>query len=213
MVASITCRPEEPVQLAELLSPDLRVNGTTPEQRLVVSDISWNRYRKIDAQFGDDRSAPRLYYLDGKLELMSTSEEHERIKEWIGDLLSDYFFEKQLDVMPRGQATLQLRQFGAEPDKSWCLGRNKKFPDLVLEVALSSGGLDKLEIYRRFRIPEVWIWRAGKLEIFALRRSGGHAPVEKSSLLPKLDISLLESCVQMPSWQQARKKFRASLAG
>ena len=45
------------------------------------------------------------------------------------------------------------------------LGELKKYPDIVLEIALTSCGLAKREIYRRFAIPEVWIWRHGQLEI------------------------------------------------
>ena len=59
---------------------------------------------------------------------------------------------------------LALKQAGAEPDKSWCIGQEKEFPDLVLEIALTSGGINKLEIYRRFKVPEVWFWRRNKLE-------------------------------------------------
>lgn len=125
MAASLTSQSRHSEGLAELLCPDLRVNGAEPEQRIVFSDISWKRYQKIDEEFGPDRSVPRLYYLDGKLELMSTSEEHERIKEWIGDLLSDFFFENGIEITARGQATMRLSNAGAEPDKSWCIGSKK----------------------------------------------------------------------------------------
>jgi len=57
-----------------------------------------------------------------------------------------------------------LKEAGAESDESWCFGQQKQFPDLVLEIALSSGGLDKLEIYCRFAVSEVWLWRKGGLE-------------------------------------------------
>ncbi len=162
-------------------------------------------------KLGDDRPGPRLYYLDGELEIMTTSNEHERIKEWIGDLLADYFFETGVEIMPRGQATMRLalKQAGAEPDKSWCIGEEKEFPDLVLEIALTSGGINRLEISRRFNVPEVWFWRRNKLDIFALGKSGAYEPSPNSRLLPGFDISLLERCVAIRSWQQARQAFRA----
>src|SRR5688572_14685290 len=113
--------------------------------------------------------------------------------------------------MPRGQATMRLalKKEGAEPDESWCIGEEKKFPDLVLEVALSSRGIDKLETYQRFRVPEVWFWRKGKLEIHSLDRSGGYERIQKSRLLPGLEVPVLEKCVAICSWQQARGTFRA----
>jgi Uma2 family endonuclease len=80
----------------------------------------------------------------------------------------------------------------------------------VLEIALTSGGVQKLEIYRRFRVPEVWFWRNAKIEIFALSKSGTYQVASKSPILPRLDITLLERCVGIQSWRQARETFRAA---
>src|SRR5437660_11695845 len=147
-----------------------------------------------DKKLGDDRPGPRLYYLDGELEIMNTSNEHERIKKWIADFFADYFMEAGVEIMPRGQATMRLamKKAGAEPDESWCIGEEKEFPDLVLEIALTSGGVKKLEIYRRFKVAEVWFWRRNKLEIFALGNSGKSALVRASRLLADLEIGLIE---------------------
>src|SRR5262249_9709447 len=150
----------------ELLRPEPLANGSQPEVRVVFSGVSWDRYLGLDKKLGDERPGPRLYYLEGQLEIMTTSNEHERVKTWIGDFLADYFLEIEVEIMPRGQASMRLREAGAEPDESWCIGKDKEFPDLVLEIALSSGGVNKLEIYRRFGISEVWIWKRGKLEIY-----------------------------------------------
>lgn len=202
--------------VAGSLDPDLLADGHEPEARVVYGGLSWERYLALDEVLEQDRSVPRLYYLDGDLEIMSTSDEHERIKKWIADFLSDYLLELDVDVMSRGQATMQLtlKQAAAEPDESWCLGAEGKFPDLVLEIALSSGGVRKLELYQRFGIPEVWIWRKGKLEVHALSADGsGYERVpDGSRALPGLDMRLLERCVNIPGWREARKAFRAGLA-
>ena len=136
--------PAQPRPIAELLRPDLLVDGHEPEQRVVHHDLSWTRYLEIDALRGPDHSGPRFYYLAGDLEMMSVSDEHERIKTCLGDFLADFFVETRMRVVPRGRATMQsaLAQAGAEPDESWCLGGAKEFPDFVLEVALSSGGIE-----------------------------------------------------------------------
>ncbi|MGH7971984.1 MAG: Uma2 family endonuclease, partial [Limisphaerales bacterium] len=125
-----------------------------------------------------------------------------------------YFEEGGIQITPRGQATLRsgLEKAGAEPDESWCLGPEKDSPDLVLEVALTSGGVNKLELYSRFNVPEVWFWRESRLEIFALESSGGYIRSRFSRLFPGLDITLLERCVAIRSWQQARQSFRGGLA-
>ncbi len=81
----------------------------------------------------------------------------------------------------------------------------------MLEIALTSGGVKKLDIYRRFKVPEVWFWRHGKLEIFALSRTEDYEPSRTSRLLPGLDLALLERFMAISSWQQARQTFRSAL--
>jgi Uma2 family endonuclease len=203
--------PDAIANFAGLLRPDMLVDGAEPEQRVVYSGISWERYLAFDKQLGNDRPGPRLYYIDGELEIMTTSNEHERLKELFGDLLVIYFEETGTEVLPRGQATMRqaLKRAGAEPDKSWCIGGEKQFPDLVLEIALSSGGIKKLDIYKHFKVPEVWFWRKKRLEIFTLDKSGEYVKAAKSRLLPNLEIPLLERCMAISSWQEARRTFRA----
>ncbi|MBI4663632.1 MAG: Uma2 family endonuclease [Verrucomicrobia bacterium] len=213
MVASLLTNQDESRAFAHLLRPDPLPDGTEPEERLILCGVSWKRYLALDKAMGDDRPGPRFYYLDGELEIMTTSHEHERIKKWIGDFLADYFLQAGVEIMPRGQATMRqaLKQAGAEPDESWCIGQENEFPDLVLEIALTSGGVSKLEIYRRFNVSEVWFWRGNKLEIFALGNNGRYKQSLRSQLLPDLDVALLERCVAIRSWQEARQMFRAGL--
>src|SRR4051812_47720223 len=180
MVSSLLAHGGNGAGLDDLLKPDATA-GVDPEQRVVYFGISWDRYLAIDKKLGDDRSIPQLYFLDGQLEIMTLSNEHERIKKMIGGFLEDYFLDAGIEIVTRGQATIRLplKEAGAEPDDSWCIGEEKEFPDLVLEIALTSGGIDKLEIYRRFKVPEVWFWRRNHLEIFALNSSGAYSKLQK----------------------------------
>ncbi len=208
------------VQIREPLARAFQRVPTVPgeppgEDRLVLGGVSWEQYVAIDEERGADNSQPRLYYLNEQIEIMTTSRRHERIAECLGDLLGDYFLAADLEVVPCGQATLQrVHTAGAEPDKSWCLGEEKQYPDLVLEVALTSGGLDKLEIYRRFAVLEVWFWRGERLEIWTLRDDGGgyDGPARVSRLLPALDLAAIERCVALPTWREARRAFREIIA-
>lgn len=214
-VASILDNPETTRVYAEFLTPELLADGRAPEVRLVCCGLSWERYLAFDKALGDDRPGPRFYYLDGELEIMTVSDEHERVKKWLAGFMEDYFLEAGLEIMTRGQATMRspLEEAGAEPDESWCIGEEKKFPDLVLEIALTSGGISKLELYRRFQVPEVWFWRKGRLDVFALRQAkDGYDQLQAASrLLPDLDVGLLERCVAIQSWREARRTFRAGL--
>ena len=208
--------PKTELSLSELLKPDLLTeDGHEPEQRVTYFGLSWERYLTLDKAFGDDRSLPRFYYLDGVLEVMTISNEHERIKKWVGNFLAMYLEAVEAQDRPRGEATIReaLKKAGAEPDESWSFGEVKEYPDLVLEIALSSGGIEKLALYQRFPIPEVWFWRKGKLEIHNLRTDGSGYDLApgRSLLLPDLDIALLERCVGILDWPTARKTFRTGL--
>jgi Uma2 family endonuclease len=212
MLSSVLTRPEGVAAFADILRPETLPDGAEPEERMVISGISWSTYLDFDKALGDDRPGPRLYYLDGELEIMTTSNEHERIRKWIAGFLDIYFDGSDKVVMPRGQATMRiLQKAGAEPEESWCVGEEKKFPDIVLEIALTSGGVRKLEIYHRFKVPEVWFWRRNKLEIFLLDPSEAYELARSSRLLPDLDISLIERCVAIRTWHEARQTFRKGL--
>ena len=217
MVSSLLTGPEETHDITELLRPDVLTDGHEPEQRIVHTGLSWERYLALDKLRGDDCPTPRFYYLDGLLEIMTTSSEHERLIFWLNGFVEIYFEEAtDLEITTRGQATMRLafKQSGAEPDISWCIGGEKEFPDLVLEIALTSGGIRKLDLYLRFAVPEVWIWQRGHLEIFVLRGDGSRydQTQAKSRLLPGLDAALLERCVAIRNWREARRTFRAGLA-
>jgi Uma2 family endonuclease len=207
---------ENPVRreaVARLARPALLPGGEAPEARVVIGGIGWEGHLALDEAFGHDRPGPRFYYLDGDLEIMSTSEEHERIKKRIANCMDIFFEEREVRDFARGQATMRLlKDTGAEPDESWCFGQEKKFPDLVLEIALTSGGLPKLEIYRRFAVPEVWIWRRGRLEVHCLRADGsGYKAATASKLLPDVPISALEAAVTELDVVVARRAFRVAL--
>ena len=207
---------ENPVQrelIARYAQPAPLPGGYAPEQRLVFGGVGWAAHMELDAALGDDRSGPRFYYLDGNLEIMSTSEEHERIKKVIGCCVDDYLIHESIPHALRGQATMQLvEETGAEPDDSWCIGEEKPVPDIVLEIALTTGGLPKLEIYGRFPVPEVWIWRRGHLEIHAHREdAAGYERVAASRLLPGLPVTAIEAAVVERDTIKARRAFRAAL--
>lgn len=65
----------------------------------------------------------------------------------------------------------------------------KAIPDLVIEVIFTSGGINKLELYQRIGVPEVWFWEDGLLKLYRWRDR--YEQIERSELLPDLDISLL----------------------
>ena len=77
-------------------------------------------------------------------------------------------------------------------------------------MVVSSGGIDKLEAYKRLQIPEVWFWMNDDLLFYSLGNDGYDA-VSKSQLLPSLDIGLLLRCINIDNHAQALREFRAGI--
>jgi Uma2 family endonuclease len=186
----------------------------TADQRLVTYGVPWDHYEAQLAMRGD-RSVPRMAYLEGALELMSPSKDHERIKSYIGRLIEAYALERGIDLSPYGAWTLKSapEKSGLEPDECYLVGdQDKDTPDLAIEVVWTSGGIDKLEIYRRLGVGEVWIWKDSRIEVHVLRQQR-YQMEGNSALFPDLDVQLLASFLDSPTALQAVKAFREALRG
>jgi Uma2 family endonuclease len=181
------------------------------EQRLLLPRIySWQEFEVLENLL--TTGGFRITYLDGWIELMTVGEPHELIKSLLGMFLEAYFVEMGIEFMPVGSATRRSEEKGTsfEPDESYYLGEKKANPDLAIEVILTSGSLQKLEKYRRFEIPEVWLWENNQLQVYAFISSEYHL-VTRSQLLPALDLELLVRCVKMTSRLDAMTTFRDGL--
>lgn len=160
------------------------------ERCLTFYGISWSKLEAIEAAF-ENVAGVRFTYLDGILEIMTVSPEHEETKSTIGLLLEAYMRQKGIRFFVKGGPTLGSEEQNAkkEPDESYNLETKKAIPDLVIEVIFTSGGINKLELYQRIGVPEVWFWEDGLLKLYRLRDR--YEQIERSELLPDLDIALL----------------------
>ena len=186
----------------------------TADERVVMHGIDWQGYETLLALRGD-RSQPRMAYLDGAVELMTTSRGHEWIKTRLGALLEAYLCELDIDFGGYGQWTLkrEKKKAGAEADECYQLGtdQTERFPDIAIEVVWTHGGIDKLEIYRRLGVREVWFWIDDQITVHVLT-DGGYVPREGSGLLPQVDIALIASLLDIPLQNDAVKALRQELA-
>ncbi|MBD2514415.1 Uma2 family endonuclease [Nostoc sp. FACHB-973] len=185
---------------------------TLEEQRfLLPGHYTWEEFEKLEALTAN---APglRITYLDGCVEFMTLGEQHELIKSILAIFLETYFFEIGINFIPVGRATRRGKEQGTsfEPDESYYLGEKKENPDLAIEINITSGSIDKLEKYKRFKIPEVWFWENNQLSLYHLTNDN-YEEIAQSKLLPELDINLLVRCVLMPSILEARKEFIKSI--
>jgi len=187
-------------------------SDTDQEQRLLMpGTYNWKEFEALEALL-EESPGLRITYLDGLIEIMTLGEPHEIIKKSIAILLEIYFMTMEIEFIPVGSATRRGEEKGTsfEPDESYYLGERKANPDLAIEVILTSGSLRKLEKYKRFQIPEVWLWEDNQLKIYHLE-DNTYQNFPHSQLLPKLDINLLIRCVQIPSRLEAMKAFQEGI--
>jgi Uma2 family endonuclease len=179
------------------------------EQRVVLEGISWQQYEGLLATLGDDFPTLRLSYLEGTLEMMTTSPEHEELKKMIAMLMEAFFQETQTRFHGIGSATFRqsAQQRGLELDECYCLGQKKDIPDIAIEIILSSGTVDKLEIYRGLGVSEVWFWENSQFAIYHLR-SQHYELLPSSELLPTLDIDVLSRYIRPLDQFDAVMEFR-----
>ncbi len=182
---------------------------TLPEQRVRLEGVSWQQYEALLSTLGEDFPALRMSYLRGTLEIMTNSPLHEKLKTLIGMLIEAYLQETRTWFSAIGSATFRAmsQQRGLEPDECYCLGEDKEFPDLAIEIVLSSGVVDKLAIYEGLGVSEIWVWEAQKFTLYHLRPDG-YEQITTSELLPDCDINLLAQYVQPQDQFNAVMSYR-----
>ncbi|MBA2542282.1 MAG: Uma2 family endonuclease [Deltaproteobacteria bacterium] len=183
------------------------------EQRMVVHGVSWRDY--VILREALDTPGLRMTYCEGTLELMSPSLTHELNKTSIARLIELYAVLGRLPLIGYGSTTFRLeaKQRGAEPDECYRLGRQMKegeFPDIVLEVIHTKPILDKLDVYRGFDVPEVWLYQDGAFEIYRLA-GGRYERIERSGFLPDLDFVLVARLAARPDQDEALQELRGIL--
>lgn len=186
----------------------------TADQRIVMRGLDWAGFQSLLALRGE-RSSPRMAYLDGVVELMSPSRGHEGTKSNLGRLVEAYCLLRDIPISPYGAWLLedQTEEAGAEPDECYVFGADPKAkdrPDLAIEVVWTSGGINKLEIYKRLGIAEVWFWRRDQIAIYLLGPSG-YQPRDRSACLPELDLKLVCELVLVEPLNEAVRRFREAL--
>jgi Uma2 family endonuclease len=202
-----------------MLARALTDHDDTPveDNIVVLRDATWADYQRLLEMRGE-HSAPRLSYLEGQIEIMSPSRTHEAIKSMIGRLIEAWCLEKAIEFSTYGSWTLEKKdkERGVEPDECYVFGQVAEpvRPDLAIEVVWTSGGINKLEIYRKLGVREVWFWRRGRISVHALRDGGGEESYEEiasSEVLPGIDHVRLATFLDRPTTSQAIREYRGML--
>jgi Uma2 family endonuclease len=181
------------------------------EQRVVLRNASWETYKRL-LEERDESRVPRFHYDQGVLEIVSPSSLHDRVSRIIALLVELLAAELGLDVENAGSTTFKREDLGHgfEPDECFYFGdaarvREKNDidldsgdppPDLVVEVDITHPSLEKLPIYARLSILEVWRYDGERLAILLLKDDGTYEEVAESAVLPSVSSEALTSLVR-----------------
>jgi Uma2 family endonuclease len=176
------------------------------ESQLTLPCVTWSQFELLESSFADIAGV-KFVYFDGVLEIMSPSPDHEDYKSNISLLLEAYMRKVGIRFYARGSATLGNKALGGrkEPDESYNFGVKKPIPDLVIEVIITSGGIDLIQLYQRLEVPEVWLWQDGSLKVYHVEQN--YEPIERSYLLPNLDLDILAKYINYHDQYDAVTEF------
>lgn len=184
----------------------------TEDQRVTLYDVSWDDFERI-LEIRGDQAGVRITYLEGVLELMTPSVDHEGIKTTVARLVEAYAEEAGLSFNGFGSWTLKnsRRRRALEPDECYSLRAGRPtHPDLAIEVIWTSGGLDKLDVYQGLNVREVWFWQDGTIDGHELAKDG-YQRRERSALLPDLDLAELARHVDPEHQTESVRRYREAL--
>ncbi len=187
------------------------LNLVKGENRILLQSVSWQTFNQLLAELGDKRGQ-RLAYDHGNLEIMSPLGIHENNNRFIESLILIIADELNLNLKKFGSLTLRSERFqqGVEPDSCYYLPneplvRGKQNidltvdppPDLVLEIDITSGSLNKLPIYANLGVGEVWRYDGRSLSVFVLDSPSNSYQVSENSLIfPFLPLSQVPGLIE-----------------
>ena len=100
-------------------------------------------------------------------------DDHELWKKLLARFLEAYAEETEASLNGFGSTTYRDRakRAGLEADECYFIGGSgmpRGVPALALEVSASRSVINKLEIYRRLGISEVWLWENTEIHVYRL---------------------------------------------
>ncbi len=164
--------------------------------------VSWNLYDRLTDAISE-RSSVRVAF-DGKdVEIMVVGPVHEGHGERLGIFVGEVCEGLDLDFHGLGSMTWKRPEVerGIEADLCYCFDPEKvaicreagssgsndgaalPIPDLMIEIDISPPKIDRSEIYRKLRPPEVWKLSDNAVFIEQLDASGNYVAADASRFL------------------------------
>lgn len=186
------------------------IDHIPPGSMLVIPRASWDEYEQLLDDIRD-RPGLRVTYDDGRLEIMSPSDEHEEYKDTIVAFARVLSEELGIALESRGSATRRRRSLrkGAEPDASFwvenahrIIGKraidleSEPAPDIVVEIDVTNESLAKFSIYGAFGVPEIWRFDGVRAQMYQLVEAT-YTEVARSKFFPLLTCSMLQDLLEL----------------
>jgi Uma2 family endonuclease len=189
------------------------IRAAEDDQCVEFPAVGWKGYLTL-LRLRGERAVPRMVYLDGMVCLMSPSFQHERLKERLGLLVIEVVVGLDIPCVPAGSTTFRRRakKGGIEGDQTYYIANEALIrgkdqirlatdspPDLAIEAASSHDADAAIEVYRRLKVPEVWVCDEVELVIRVLQPGGRYAASATSAAFPFLAAAEVFDWVRRPS--------------
>jgi Uma2 family endonuclease len=171
---------------------------------LTQHGVSWEEYEDLLNTVGES-SGLRISFDDGRLQIMTLSQRHERYSTLIERMVDRVSRLLRIKILFYGSTTIkkQRKQKGVEPDACFyvqnaaLVGTKDEIdfnfdppPDVVVEVDLHHESLSKFPIYAALGVPELWRYDGDSLTIYQLRDEK-YVAAEASLSVPLLTSAVL----------------------
>lgn len=166
---------------------------------------TWQDYKTLCDSRGDS-SIPRIKYRQGEILLMSPMPKHGREAHLLARIVETLLDSENRNYEAFTPITIELpEEGGIEPDycfyiENWqsAIGKDRinwqtdPPPDLAIEVDVTSYTYP--EDYLPYRIPELWLFKRGNLQIYALENEA-YLLRSQSRYFPNFDVIEIASSV------------------
>lgn len=174
------------------------------QPNVILHDVSWETYERLLEEHGE-HSGTRFTYDQGDLQIMIISFEHDRQNRLLASFVEAVLEELGIDCEPAGSTTFKRRDIkrGFEPDSCFYIRqpeaiRGKKRinlakdppPDLIVEVDVTHGSMDRLPVFAAVGVSEVWRYENNTVTIYHLNQDGNEVS-EESLLVPGVTSTVL----------------------
>ena len=184
---------------------------------LLLTGVSWERYRRIDADPAHDGLRKAYDARTGRLEIeLVNGPLHETVSRLLLMFARVWRRDRGARLRATGSMSLVRRGIGhVDPDESLYVTHAADAPalttgvldldgggvppDVAMEVDVSSPGVAKLPIYHGLGVPEVWVWdhATGVLTAHRRRASGGwDESTEESGELPGFPLAAAAEAIR-----------------